>query len=108
MGLNKRNNIRGAWGYLLSAAGLILTLVLSGYGILFFSKTADREGDTALRKAIAKASVQCYAIEGRYPPDVAYLEDHYGVMINHDRYSVFYEGFASNIMPDITVIRKEQ
>ena len=33
-----------------------------------------------------------------------YLEENYGVQIDHDKYNVFYDGFASNIMPDITVI----
>jgi len=47
--------------------------------------------------------VQCYAIEGRYPPSVAYLEENYGVKIDRERFDVFYEGFASNIMPSITV-----
>ena len=45
-----------------------------------------------------------YAIEGRYPPSVEYLEEHYGIQIDRERYNVFYSGFASNIMPDITVI----
>ena len=54
--------------------------------------------------AIARACVQCYAIEGRYPPSVQYLEENYGIRIDRNRFHVFYEGFASNIMPDITVI----
>ena len=47
---------------------------------------------------------RCYAIEGRYPPSIEYLEEHYGVMINRKKYNVFYDGFASNVMPDITVV----
>ena len=35
---------------------------------------------------------------------IEYLEEHYGIQIDRERYNVFYEGFASNIMPDITVI----
>ncbi len=37
-----------------------------------------------------------------------YLEENYGVQIDHDKYNVFYDGFASNIMPEITVILAEQ
>jgi hypothetical protein len=29
------------------------------------------------------------------------------VAIDEDRFTVFYDGFASNIMPDITVIRND-
>ena len=64
----------------------------------------DREGAETLRSAIARASVQCYAIEGRYPPSVRYLEENYGIRIDWNRFYVYYEGFASNIMPDITVV----
>ena len=45
---------------------------------------------------------QCYAIEGRYPPSVEYLEENYAVQINRKKYNVFYDGFASNVMPEIT------
>ena len=40
-----------------------------------------------------------------YPPSVEYLEEHYGIQIDRDKYAVFYEGFASNMVPDITVIK---
>ena len=42
------------------------------------------------------------------PPSVEYLEENYGIQIDHDKYNVFYDGFASNIMPEITVIPVEQ
>ena len=56
-----------------------------------------------LDQAIRRATIQCYAIEGRYPPSVEYLEEHYGLSIDREKYYVFYDGWASNIMPDITV-----
>lgn len=70
----------------------------------------DRTGEnqlSTLSSAIKRASVQCYAIEGRYPPSVEYLEEHYGIVIDHEQYQVFYDGWASNIMPDITVVPRE-
>ena len=91
-------------------AGMIGSMLLMMAAILFFTlfavqfgeRTTARDQET-LKKAIARASVQCYAIEGRYPPSVEYLEENYGIAIDRERYHVFYEGFASNIMPDITV-----
>ena len=59
-------------------------------------------------EAVKRASVQCYAIEGRYPPSVEYLEEHYGISIDRKAYNVFYSGWASNIMPDITIIPVEE
>ena len=49
----------------------------------------------------------CYAAEGVYPPNAAYLEEHYGVQIDHTLYTVKYEVIASNLMPDITVLENQ-
>lgn len=99
----------------LSIAGfcisVLLFLLVTGAfvsGASAFSGKARSEGDVTLKNAISRATVQCYAIEGRYPPSVEYLEEHYGIQIDRKRYHVFYEGFASNIMPDITVIPAEE
>ncbi len=99
----------------LSAAGfglsvLLFLLVIGAFlnGASAFSGKARSEGEVTLKQAISRATVQCYAIEGRYPPSVDYLEEHYGIQIDRKRYHVFYEGFASNIMPEITVIPAEE
>lgn len=89
------------------AGSVILFAVVAAVivtGVLKVSRRADAEGAETLRSGIRRASVQCYAIEGRYPPSVQYLSDYYGIQIDEDRYSVFYDGFASNVMPDITVV----
>ena len=39
-----------------------------------------------------------------YIGSVEYLEEHYGISIDRKAYNVFYSGWASNIMPDITII----
>lgn len=85
-----------------------LAVFLCVIGIFIYATTelsgrANAEGVLTLEKAIKKSSVQCYAIEGRYPSSVEYLVKNYGLQINEKKYVVFYEGFASNIMPDITV-----
>ena len=33
-----------------------------------------------------------------------YLEEHYGIQVDRDRYTVVYDAFASNLMPDVTVM----
>lgn len=92
-----------ALGYILSLAAMAAMVALFAAAMLNFSgRTGAREEET-LRKAVARASVQCYAIEGRYPPSVEYLEENYGVRIDRDRYNVFYNGFASNVMPEIVI-----
>lgn len=60
-----------------------------------------------MQDSIQKAVLNCYAIEGSYPADINYVEQYYGLQIDHDRYDVFYEVFAQNIMPEITVVEKD-
>lgn len=85
----------------LAAAGWFLTSV----GNL---QTGQRkEGREQLETALRRAAVACYAAEGIYPPDTDYLTEHYGVRIDEDRYAVFYDVFADNLMPDITVLERD-
>ncbi|MDR1548487.1 MAG: hypothetical protein LBT06_07875 [Hungatella sp.] len=97
-----------ALGQLISLIGFACAVALFVSVVLVFSKKTDAKGAETLRDAIRRASVQCYAIEGRYPPNVEYLEENYGIQIDRNRYDVFYSGFASNFMPDITVNPHEQ
>ena len=61
-----------------------------------------------LEQAVRRAAVQCYALEGSYPSDLTYLEQHYGLMLNHDRYVVHYQSLGSNLMPQIAVFSLEE
>ena len=102
-----RNRISAIFRWL---AALLAALCL----IFFVSSLAsvDRqqgeEGRQQLETALRRAAVACYAAEGVYPPTVEYLQQHYGVQIEEERYIVFYEIFANNLMPDITVLEKER
>ncbi|MGI6164214.1 MAG: hypothetical protein ACOYEQ_09865 [Bacillota bacterium] len=68
-------------------------------------KLRDSRAD-AIRRSIEKAAVQCYALEGNYPPDLKYLEENYGIQIHEDKYHYDYFAFASNIRPVIVVVEK--
>lgn len=65
------------------------------------------EGRRQLEDSLRRAAVACYAAEGIYPPILDYLEEHYGIQIDRDRYAVFYDIFAENLMPGITVVELE-
>lgn len=95
---------RGFPGWAVPLAILVLVLALLIPGFYSVAGRTDGRQTQVLEDALHRASIQCYAIEGRYPPSVQYLEDHYGIVVDHERYAVFYDGFASNLMPDITVI----
>ncbi len=65
------------------------------------------QGKEQLERAVRRAAVACYAAEGIYPPNLDYLIEHYGVQVDDRHYVVCYEVFASNLMPDITVLEKQ-
>ncbi len=88
---------------LFSLATFLCVLAIFIYATGQLSVRSTSEGAITLGNAIQRASVQCYAIEGRYPASIDYLVENYGLQIDSKKYVVFYEGFASNIMPDITV-----
>jgi len=69
-------------------------------------RKSDEESYNILSDAIIRSAVQCYAIEGFYPPDIEYLENNYGLLVDHNKYFVSYSVFASNIIPEVQVFLK--
>ena len=92
---------------LVSVAAIMLVAVRFFSAVFHLQGGQAREGRQQLEDALRRSCVACYAAEGIYPPSLSYLEEHYGVQIDKDRYTVFYEIFADNWMPEITVLEKE-
>ena len=84
---------------------VLLAFVLTG--VRQASAAQDAEAKRILEDSLYRAAVSCYAIEGRYPDTLDYLTENYGVVIDNAKYAVFYDIFASNLMPDITVLTRE-
>lgn len=104
--MNRRHPLSLLRGLLLPAAAVVILLVfLTALSNLDRDRTA--EGRRQLEESLRRSAVACYATEGIYPPDTAYLEEHYGLQIDESRYIVHYEIFGSNLMPSITVLDKE-
>ena len=85
----------------MAVAVLLLAMGISGLELDYWA-----EGKLALEEAVRQTALACYAAEGVYPPDVAYMQEHYGLQYDESRYTVSYEIYASNLMPDITVLDK--
>lgn len=66
----------------------------------------QEEGGRALKAAVERSALQCYVVEGAYPSDVAYLEEHYGLQINREDFYIYYDVFASNVPPDVRVTER--
>ena len=90
-----------------AALPVLFTLAVVGLIATGLSQTSDSsraEGLRVLEESILRATVKCYAIEGRYPDNVSYIEKNYGVRVDRTKYAVHYEIIASNLFPEITVI----
>lgn len=89
----------------------VLLLVLAlGVFVAFsgsFSQTNLAYEKDLLQKALDRSITQCYALEGTYPNDLEYLEEHYGLTYNKDHFFVDYQYIGGNLRPDITIIEKE-
>ena len=80
---------------------VLLFLVLGSSG-----KDLEEDGAMAIQDAVRRHALQCYVVEGVYPPDLAYLEENYGLQVNTRDYYVVYDACASNVPPTIRVIKK--
>ena len=94
-------------GPILAAVLAFLILCVLLFFVLGSSgRDLDEDGEIAIRDAVRRHALQCYVVEGIYPPDLAYLEENYGLQVNTRDYYVVYETFASNVPPTIRVIKK--
>jgi len=90
----------------------VLTLALAaGVFIWLISAAevrAEGEEEARLLEAVRRAMVTCYAVEGQYPPTIQYLEANYALKFDDDRFIVSYDAFASNIMPTVSILRRDE
>ncbi len=82
----------------------IVAAVIAAWALVgVVQANARTQGAVALRDAVLQSAKQCCAIEGSYPSSLDYLEQNYGLTINHSDYVVSYEYFADNVMPSVVV-----
>ena len=101
--MNRKKEKRSFSGLL---AAVLVVVVLLGFttALRNLNEGSSDQGRKQLETALRRSAVACYAAEGIYPDDIAYLQEHYGIQIDEERYTVIYTVFASNLMPDITVL----
>lgn len=91
-------------GVTVTLAAFLVLLALLLWGLNSVAARSGQEQAAALRGAVLRAVLTCYAAEGRYPPDVAYLTAHYGLTYDSKRFIVRLDAFAENLLPDISVL----
>lgn len=91
---------------LLAAAVSIAFVALAAAGIIGFNKNLRKQQLASVRQAVSNAVVECYSLEGSYPPNLDYLHSNYGLVLDKSHYIYDYSIFASNIPPEIHIFRK--
>ena len=93
---------------------LIIPLILFALLMAFFwwgindiDAASQNEKLRGVERAITRAVVQCYALEMQYPSNIAYLREHYGLIVDEEKYIIHYDFFGGNIMPQIIVKHRE-
>ena len=80
-------------------------IAAAGTGIAGMRGRSSEQQLAVQKKAIERAAVLCYALEGYYPPQIEYLENKYGLIVDRNSFLVVYRTFGSNIRPEVAVYR---
>lgn len=89
----------------------IIVIVLLGVIVTSFNQALNYSQSVDLKRVedtISQLCLKCYSIEGRYPPDIEYLKENYGLLLNDEQYQVVYYYEGANLEPFIKVWQKEQ
>ncbi|MEG0751529.1 MAG: hypothetical protein RR998_06730 [Oscillospiraceae bacterium] len=93
-------------GLISSSIIFVVVVALALAGISSTASAGERNGLAETEHSIRRAVVECYALEGCYPPDLKYIENNYGIHVNQERYLVHYSANGGNVMPKIIVAER--
>lgn len=93
--------------HLLPAVIIVFALLLFLYGSANLSDSGSEQEYNVVSNALDRSITQCYALEGTYPPNLAYLQDNYGFTYNTNHFFIDYQYIGGNLRPDVTIIMKE-
>ena len=93
---------------LLSVCVFFMIALFFFQGIASISEGTKKRQRESLENAIMRSVMHCYAVEGAYPADLEYLRTKYGLTYDESLFFVDYRAVGSNILPDITIIEREE
>ncbi len=102
-----RKPLSRAVTYIYPLVAFVTLLVLFLGGIQSVSDTSLAKQQESLETALTRSISQCYAVEGVYPTSLDYLVEHYGLTYDTEVFLVDYEYYGGNLLPEITVLRKQ-
>ncbi len=89
-----------------SAVVFVLVLLLFSLLLRDFSEETRQRQRQALETALNRCIVACYALEGKYPESLDYLQEHYHFVYNQEQFVIDYQLLADNIMPEVTILER--
>ena len=102
-GGSKKWRFRSVVGKVLPVLLFMTILTLFNMGISSLTEVTYDEAIESAQRAVKRAVITFYAVEGFYPPNIDVLIERYGLIIDLDRFAVHYNAFASNVMPHISI-----
>ncbi|MBR2823623.1 MAG: hypothetical protein IKE24_08065 [Clostridia bacterium] len=90
------------------AAGVVFVALIVGFLAMVgtITNSSGEQEINLVQDAVRNAALTCYAAEGSYPESLEYLQEHYHLAYNQERFVVEYDAFASNLMPTINVLER--
>lgn len=103
----KRSYIRRALTYIIPI--LLFAAMLAWFLIAVNSadSSVEQRELEAVKSNIENGVTMCYAVEGIYPESVEYLAENYGLIYDKNKYIVYYDRFADNIRPTVSVMERQ-
>ena len=99
-----RKRFAGAFKWLVFGGVAVVIVLALVFAAQLTGQGATSQGLVIAENSIRRAAVQCYALEGVYPPSFEYLRQNYGINTDMALYFVDYRFLGSNLMPDIAVL----
>ncbi|NLM77828.1 MAG: hypothetical protein GX173_07045 [Ruminococcaceae bacterium] len=90
-------------GFVVAIAVFLLIIILVWQSLSDLQKTSRDGAREKVSEAINQAVMQCYALEGAYPPGLVYLQENYGLILDDSRFAFYYEVVGDNIYPIVDV-----
>lgn len=105
----RKRRYENRWSWVPMVLGWVLFAAIAVWmvrGVGEAARVSDEEGLRMAQEAVERAMISCYALEGVYPATYNELRAKTGLAIDEEKYVVFYEVFASNIRPSVTVLER--
>lgn len=102
----KRRHFAAVKNFPVSLAVFILVMVGFIFGISNAAGSKIMNEKEILQNALQRDIIHCYAVEGAYPPSLSYIEEHYGLIYDKDRFIINYVNEGANISPSFVIIER--